>query len=211
MAGSEPLYVASPTSVKTGPFTRACQAANLIGKVVAVLNEWKMESETRFSTALQIHRILTPFVKIVQDEFTEEPEAFATAMALAYSALITLSDPFCCNSHTSAHTVEEAELQAMCINSIVTVSEDIARFAFQLKPSMSLRPAAISPLIGNCLYMGTITFAWRVYEGERSEALESYNVLRESLSSLNWRWAVGGQYLDTVDKAKEIMYNSSLL
>ena len=215
MAGSEPLYVGSPTSLKAGPFARACQAAHLVGKVVALLNDLLQEAEDRFATALQVHRTLTSFVQVLQQEFGISPEAYATPMALAYSALIALCDPFCCtDSNRGAHTVEEAELQTVCITGIKTVADDIARFALQLRTSMNLRPAAISPLISNCLYMGTVTFAWRVYEGEKQETqetLDAYRLLRNTLNTLNGRWAVGGEYLLSVDKAKELLYDSPLL
>jgi len=212
MAGSEPLYVGSPTSIKAGPFARACQAAHLVGKVVALLNDLLQEAEGRFTRALQIHRTLTAFIRVLQQESTSSPEAYATPMALAYSALIALCDPFCCTeSNRGAHTVEEAELQTVCITGIKTVADEIADFALQLRPSMNLRPAAISPLIGHCLYMATITFAWRVYEGEEPVPIDAYRLLRSGLSALNGRWAVGGEYLQSVDTAKELLYHSPLL
>lgn len=212
MAGSEPLYVGSPTSIKAGPFARACQAAHLVGKVVVLLNDLLQEGEGRFATALQVHRTLTAFVQVLQQESSISPEAYATPMALAYSALINLCDPFCCTeSNGGCHTVEEAELQTVCINGIKTAADGVARFVLQLRPSMNLRPAAISPLISNCLYMATVTFAWRVYEGEKPETLDAYKLLRDALNALSGRWAVGSEYLESVDKAKELLYDSPLL
>jgi len=212
MTGSEPLYAGSPTSIKAGPFARACQAAHLVGKVVVLLNDHLQEAEGRFATALQVHRTLTAFIQVLQHDSSTSPESYATPMALAYSALIALCDPFCCTeSNRGAHTVEEAELQIVCISGIKSVADDIARFALQLRPSMNLRPAAISPLISNCLYMATVTFAWRVYEGEEPDKLDAYRLCREALSILNGRWAVGGEYLQSVDKAKELLYDSPLL
>lgn len=209
---SEPLYVTSPTSLTAGPFTRVCQAAHLIGKVVYALNELSAESETRFSNALQICRILSPFVQVVKDEFAQAPEQYATAMALAYSAMMSLCDPFICTiMDNGAHTPAESELQTALLDVLTLISNDIVSFATQMKISMSQRPASISALIGNCLYLGTFNCAWKIYEGERGTMIESYHSLREALSILNGRWAVGGEYLQCMDKAKKILYPSPLL
>lgn len=211
MTANEPLYVASPTSIRAGPFTRTCQAAHLVGKVVDLLNEFIKESDARFTTALQVHRTLTAFIRIVQEDFTRSPEQYATALALAYTALIHLCDPFCCtDSNRGAHTAEEAELQNICISGITSVADDIARFALHLRPSMNMRHAAVSPLLGNCFYMAVVTFAWRVYEGEHS-VVDAYHVLRNALNFLDGRWAVGGEYLQAVDRSKELLYDSPLL
>jgi hypothetical protein len=212
IAVSEPLYVTSPTTQKAGPFTRVCQAVHLIGKVVYALNELAAETETRFATALQIYRILCPFVQVVKDEFTQAPEQFATVMALTLSAMMNLCDPFICTiMDNGAHTPEESELQTHLIEGLTVVTNDIVAFAAQIRPSMDRKPAAISALLGNCFYIGTLNCAWKVYEGERGETVESYYKLREALSCLNGRWAVGGEYLECIDKAKKILYPSSLL
>lgn len=209
---TEPLYVTSPISLTAGPFTRACQAAHLIGKVVNALNELSAEIETCFTNALQIYRILCPFVKVVKDEFAQAPEQFATAMALAHSAMISLVDPFVCTiMDKGAHTPQESELQTFFIEGLMTSSNDIVTFAGQLRPIMAQRPAAISALFGNCLYLGTVNCAWRVYEGERGATVESYHNLREILRTFNGRWAVGGEYLDCIEKAKGTLYPSPLL
>lgn len=212
MAGNEPLYVGSPTNLQAGPFTRTCQAGHLVGKVACVLYEFRRETENRFILGLQILRTLLAFVKVVQADFASDPERYATPMALTYSALISLCDPFSCTEHNrGAHTIEESELQTLCITGIKTVSDDIAKFALALRPSMTTRHGAVSPLIGHALYMACITFAWRVYEGGEPDRVESYRLLRDALSHLNGRWAVGGEYLQCIDKSKELLYNTPLL
>lgn len=208
MVGSEPLYMTSPTKLPAGPFTRACQAANLAGKVVDVLNELRRGSDTRFVSAIHIFHALTAFCKVVRSDFELSPERYATPMALAYSALITLCDPFCCtHSNRGSNTFEETELQTLCISGIKTISDEILEFAYMLRPSMVANMSAVSPLIGHCLYMAAITFSWRAFEGEREEALKSFDAAKNALSQLNGRWAVGGEYISVVDKARELLYN----
>lgn len=212
MVGSEPLYMTSPTNLPAGPFTRACQAANLMGKVVDVLNELRRGVDTRFTSAIQIFNTLSAFSKVVRKDFDSSPERYATPMALVYSAWISLADPFCCSdSNRGSNTVEETELQSMCITGIKTISDDILKFANVLRPSMVSNAAAVSPLIGHCLYMATITFCWRAFEAERDEALESYRTARHALSSLNGRWAAGSEYISAIDKARDLLYNSPRL
>lgn len=207
MAGNEPLYIASPTTLKAGPFTRTCQAGHLVGRVVNVLNDLLQESETRFTTALQLHRTLAAFIKVIEADFNIDPERYATPMALAYSAFIAICDPFCCTlSNRSGHTVEETELQTLCIAGIKTVSDSIARFVQKLKPSMTVNQGSISPLLGYSLYMATITFAWRVYEGENDGCKDRFHICKDALSTMNGRWAVADQYLEMVDRTKDLLY-----
>lgn len=212
MAPSEPLYVTSPTSLAAGPFTRTCQAAYLLGKVVKALNELSAATETRFTNALQIYRTLSPFVEVVRGQFNEQPQSYATAMALAYSAMTILCDSFVCFlMDTGAHTPEEVTLQTVVIDGIDITRKNIAEFAAVLKQNMMTNPAAISPLIGNALYEATLNCAWRVHEGERGSVVRTYLALREVLGIFSGRWAVGGEYLGCIEKYKELLYRSPLL
>lgn len=212
MVSSEPLYMTSPTTVPAGPFTRACQAANLMGKVVDVLNDLRRGVDTRFISAIHILHTLTAFSKVVREDFDVSPERYATPMALAYSALIALCDPFCCtDSNRGANTLEETELQTLCIKGIKTISDDILSFVKAIRPSMIANTRAMSPLLGYCLYMGAVTYSWRAFERERDKALDSYQIMRDALVRLGGRWAVGGEYIDAVDKARALLYNSPSL
>lgn len=212
IAPSEPLYVTSPTSFVAEPFTRACQAAYLLGKVVNVLNELSAATETRFSNALQIYRTLAPFVDVVRGQFIEQPRRFATAMAIAYSAMISLCDSYVCFlMDTGAHTPEEVALQTTALDSIGTTARNVFEFVTILTPIIKGSLTAVSPLIGNCLYEATLNCAWRVHEGERGSVVDAYCKLREVLQLLNQRWTVGGEYLRCIEKYKELMYRSPLL
>lgn len=212
IAPSEPLYVTSPTALLAGPFTRTCQAAHLLGKVVTVLNELSAGSETCFANAIQIHRTLAPFVQVVQEQFHEQPGQFATAMAVAYSAMIALCDSFICYlMDTGAHTPDEVTLQTIAIDGVSTTAKSVLELVVRLKPSMMSNSAAISPLVANCLYEATLNCAWRVHEGERGDVIEVYRQLREALEILNRRWSVGGEYLKCIESYKELLYRSPLL
>jgi len=91
---SEPLYVSSPTLVKAGPFARTCQACNLMGRLLHFLNDPALEGATRFDEAMQIHRTLIAFAKLLPDEVNRDPARCGTAMALCYGALLHLYDPW---------------------------------------------------------------------------------------------------------------------
>lgn len=93
----------------------------------------------------------------------------------------------------------------------MATAKEIVAFATTLRPIMIRKPAAISPLLGHCLYEAILNAAWRVYEGERGDTVESYHKLREVLGVLSGRWAIGGVYLHCVDKYKELMYHTPLL
>lgn len=133
-------------------------------------------------------------------------------MALAYSAMISLCDSYICYlMDTGAHTPEEVTLQTVAIDSTRSTAKDVIAFATALRRSMISNPAAMSPLISNCLYEATLNCAWRVHEGERGDVIEVYHALRDTLGILSERWAVGGEYLACIEKYKELMYRSPLL
>src|SRR5947209_3532664 len=62
MTTSEPLYVSSPTTVRTSPFARTCQATHLLGRLIRHLNDQNVEPAFRFSEAGQLiaHLPLSP-------------------------------------------------------------------------------------------------------------------------------------------------------
>lgn len=217
MVTSEPLYVASPTNLRAGPFARTCQATNLLGKVVNVMIESVKSQSVKVSeypleTVIQIHRTLTAFHQVLLDEFNRSPAEYASALALTYSALVHLCDPFSCADRTGVgNTVKETEVQAMSIETVRSVASSIHEFAQKLRPLAIANPAAMSPLIADCLYMGTATFQWKAYEVGSAEMISGYRDLRDALSLLSSRWAVAAEYNKAIDKCKEAIYGNSSL
>lgn len=207
MTTSEPLYVSSPTNVRAGAFARTCQATHLLGRLIRLLNDNLLEAPARFTEAIQLHRTIQALANLVPADVQRSPEYFGTSIALCYSSLIHLSDPFACTeSNRGDHTVEETEMQGIAIASMRNAANDALQFSYLLRRSMTQNPSSISPLIGDCLYMAAATYAWIVHETGSREAAESYHSLKNVLEIMSCRWAVGAQYLAILKKAQETLY-----
>src|ERR1700744_2778177 len=93
---SEPLYVSSSTNVKAGPFARTAQATHLLGRLIRLLNDRFLDAPMRFSEAIQLHRTLQALANLLPNDVHRSPERYGTPLALCYSSLMHLCDPFAC-------------------------------------------------------------------------------------------------------------------
>jgi hypothetical protein len=209
---SEPLYVSSPTNVKASAFARTCQAAHLLGRLLRLLNERSSDGPLRFVEGIQLHRTFQALANLLPGDVQSMPLQFGSSLAICFSGLMHLYDPFACTEHNQGdHTVEETEMQTISIAGLKSISADVLQFSQLLQISMMADPSATSPLVGDCIYMAAATYAWLVHETGSREMAEAYHALRKALETLNARWAVGGQYLAVLDKAKESFYPDTLL
>ncbi|KIW81458.1 hypothetical protein Z517_04483 [Fonsecaea pedrosoi CBS 271.37] len=209
---SEPLYVTSPTNVKAGAFTRTCQATHLMGRLVRLLNDKMLDAPMRFSEAIQLHRTLQALANLLPNDVHHVPERYGTPLALCYSSLMHLCDPFACTeSNHGFHTVEETEMQTIAIAGLKSVASDVLRFSQLWHMGMLSNPAAASPLLGDCLYFAATIYAWLAQETGVREMGDAYHVLRKVLETMSSRWAVAQQYLILLDVSKEHLYADSIL
>ncbi|OAP56188.1 hypothetical protein AYL99_09367 [Fonsecaea erecta] len=209
---SEPLYVSSPTNVKAGAFTRTCQATHLLGRLVRLLNDRLLDASMRFSEAIQLHRTLQALANLLPNDVHHSPERYGTPLALCYSSLLHLSDPFACTeSNRGYRTVEETEMQTIAIAGLKSVAADVLRFSQLWHVDMTSNPAAVSPLLGDCLYFAATIYAWLANETGQQEMGDAYHILRKVLETMGSRWAVAQQYLILLDMSKEHLYADSLL
>ncbi|EXJ68347.1 uncharacterized protein A1O5_08139 [Cladophialophora psammophila CBS 110553] len=207
---SEPLYVSSPTNVKAGAFTRTCQATHLLGRLVRLLNDRLLDAPMRFSEAIQLHRTLQALANLLPNDVHRSPERYGTPLAICYSSLMHLCDPFACTESNGGHrTVEETEMQTIAIAGMKSVAADVFRFSQLLHVGMTSNPAAVSPLVGDCIYFGASIYAWLAHETGLREMGDAYHILRKVLETMASRWAVGQQYLTLLDISKESLYADS--
>lgn len=96
MTTSEPLYVSSPTTVRASPFARTCQATHLLGRLIRHLNDQNVEPAFRFSEAGQLHRTFAALASLLPHEFHASPNQLSSAIALVYSGMLRLYDPYAC-------------------------------------------------------------------------------------------------------------------
>lgn len=161
----------------------------------------------RFAEAIQLHRTFQALANLLPDDVRRLPTHYGTAMALCYGGLLHLYDPFACTeTNHGTGTVEETEMQTISIAGMKATAADILQFSRVLQGSMMTNPSSISPLVGDCLYVAAATYGWLVHETGSGEAAEAYHELRGVLETMNTRWAVAGQYLATLEKAREAFY-----
>lgn len=212
MATSEPLYISSPTKVKAAPFARTCQATHLLGRLIRLLNDRHVDAPLHFTEAIYLLRTLQALATLLQGDVQRFPLRYATALSLCYGALLHLCDPLqCTETNHGNHTVEETEMQTLAIAGVKSTAADILQFSQLQMLSMTASPAAISPLMADCLYMAAATYTWLAHESGLREMGEAYHQLRKSLQVMNARWVLAGQYLSLLDKAKETLFPDCLL
>ena len=212
MTASEPLYVSSPTSVRAGAFARTCQATHLLGRLIRLLNDRQDESVMRFTEAILMHRTITALTNLLPPEVEQSPERFGTSMSLCYAALFHLCDRFACTeANRGEHTVEETEMQTVAIAGLKAISADALQFARLLSHTMTTNLAATSPLTADCLYQTAAQYAWLVHETGEESMAHAYQTTVNTLTLMNGRWAVAGEYLKVLDEGRETLYNSNVL
>lgn len=200
MASSEPLYVSSTTNVRAGAFARTCQVTHLMGRMLRNLTDHYSEPSPRFSEAIQLHRVTTALSNVLPLETFQDPLRYSTAMALCFGALLHVCEPFSCTeSNRGNHSVEETEMQTIAIPGMREVAFKVLEFSKIIRETLDQTPAAVSPLVADCLYVATSTLQWCAYESGEEDALRGYSTLRETLGGLRKRWAVAGEYLKILD------------
>ncbi|EXJ62130.1 hypothetical protein A1O7_02563 [Cladophialophora yegresii CBS 114405] len=212
LSTSEPLYVSTPTNVRASPFARTCQATHLLGRLIRLLNDRVLDASMRFSEAIQLHRTLQALANLLPNDVARAPERYGTPLAICYSSLMHLCDPFACTeSNHGQHTVEETEMQTIAIAGLKTLAADVLRFSELFHISMLANPAASSPLVGDCLYFAASIYAWLANETGSKPMADAYHSLRRVLETMGTRWAVAHEYLALLNTSKETLYADSVL
>ncbi|KAI1608415.1 hypothetical protein EDD36DRAFT_98280 [Exophiala viscosa] len=207
MTTSEPIYVSSSTKVKAGPFARTAQACHLLGRLIRLLNDNMSDSPMRFTEAIQLHRTFQALTNLLPADLQRSPMQYGTSLALCYGGLLHLYDPFACSeTNHGTNSVEETEMMTISIAGMKQAAIGILQFSQLLHVEMTNNPAAISPLIGDCIYMAAATYGWLVHETGSRESADAYHALRRVLETMNNRWALGGQYLAVLQRSKETLY-----
>jgi hypothetical protein len=212
LSSSEPLYVSTPTNVRAGPFARTSQATHLLGRLIRLLDDRILDASMRFTEAIQLHRTLQALANLLPNDVHRSPERYGTPLAICYSSLMHLCDPFACTeSNHGQHTVEETEMQTIAIAGLKTLAADVLRFSELFHISMLANPAATSPLVGDCLYFAASIYAWLANETGLKPMADAYHSLRGVLETMGTRWAVAHQYLCLLNASKETLYADSVL
>lgn len=160
---------------------------------------------------------LSELARILVHEASDSQDylSLASPMAITFSALAALCDPYACQSMRAENTPEGATMQIQAIEGIRSVSDSIRNFAQEISslvlnnghdPNHDPRVMErVSPLILDAFYSGASNFAWDVRESGNQSSEEGLGVIREALRGFTNRWRVAGEYLRVLE-AQEFTY-----
>lgn len=134
----QPLAVSTSTTVLVSPFARSCQAAHLLSRVLRHRDNSNSDIDVEFTyqEAIQLHRTAKALYSTISNQSealvermsdTTAHSVFCTAMALCFSALLTLYDMYCCTEHIDADKMGNPSLVEMLEIAITVLKEVLVR------------------------------------------------------------------------------------
>ena len=192
----EPLAVRANTTIEVCPFTRTCQAAHVLARVLGHLNDRNADVDFRYEEAMQLHRTAQALSRTLSNELEQwiekvyDPTAHLplfSAIGISYSASLLLYDRYCCSGISGV--AGNVEVQQMALSSIKEVSRAVLNFANGIRLAMDLGGALrMSPLVLDCLYQAAANFMWQSRETGNSDFLNMANEVQNTLEVLGTRW-----------------------
>ncbi|KAK5170913.1 uncharacterized protein LTR77_004057 [Saxophila tyrrhenica] len=231
MLVAAPLSLSASQTIQVSPFARTCQAAHLLGKVIAHIDDKHLPLTYRFSEALQLNRTLRALADILQDQCGPDSldgdvatADLCSSMALIFSGLLTLYDAYSCTEQAStAHLAadgtehnnsngngngatlgeEQLQVQKASIEGLEEISSRALILTRTMRRTIDTRGAGtISPLCVDVVYQAAANYAWYVRESSDPWCSERLVELKELLVLLDRRWKVAGEYLRIVEAAE---------
>ena len=217
--------ITSPISEPASTFARLCQAAHLTGRVLRHHRSKGTPEDELFREASSLYVELSDLARVLIDEAsaTQDYLSLVSPMAVTFSAIAALCDPYACQTmRVENNTSEGATMQIQAIDGIRSVAESIRNFAQEItnlvsspSPSNPSHPShnslqsreldKVSPLILDALYSGASNFAWDVRESGNASSEEGLGTIRECLRLFTSKWRCAGEYLRVLE-AQEFTY-----
>ncbi|PQE03212.1 fungal specific transcription factor protein [Rutstroemia sp. NJR-2017a BBW] len=206
-------YVSNPVSEPVSPFTRLCQGSVMLGKVLRHHYAEDIPSETtRFGMASQLYIDCSILARKIDEEASESTEylTLATSLALIYSTLNALCEPYTCTakkSGTSPPSPERAAMTVQALDGLKSVSNSSVEFADKLINGTPTQQDLdkVSPLIMDALYSAASNYAWLVRESGDQQYQAALDSIRHCLRRLGSRWRNAAEYLRILE-AQEFTY-----
>ncbi|KAI9684149.1 MAG: hypothetical protein M1829_003419 [Trizodia sp. TS-e1964] len=219
MMANEPLFVSSSTTIRVPPFARLCQSIHLLGKgryhpsrrtqsfdpvrhrgadpAFAVLrhtNDRFLEPNFRFEEATLLSRTVQALSASVSGEMSEDSTGLSIPLAICFSALMTLYDPYSCpESSTGALLATELELQKQAIVGLKTVIKEVVDYSRHLQATLRFKSIEnSSPFVTDCLYQAAASYVWLLRESGDPEQAQALNEIRTTLGMVDGKWRVAG-------------------
>ncbi|RFU26774.1 hypothetical protein B7463_g9567, partial [Scytalidium lignicola] len=201
----------TPYSEQVAPFPRLCQVSHLLGKIFVHHDATFPSDKDRFDDASRLFEKATSLSRILQEEATDNDYvSLSAAIALSFSAICAVCDPYSCPKTVTGHTdvsTETAEAQLQAIDGLKRASQNIVEFAERLNTVMPLPQDVdrISPFIMDAMYCAAANHAWWVRESGDANSQLALDNLRNCLRRLGTRWRNAAEYLRILE-AQEFTY-----
>ncbi|KAH6951205.1 hypothetical protein BKA56DRAFT_605812 [Ilyonectria sp. MPI-CAGE-AT-0026] len=200
------LAVSSDTGLPTTPFSRTCQAAHLLSRVLSHIRTGQnMKSPAGYySEALQLHSILSSFrLALAQEVSSEEPHvlaAYSSALGLCFSALIALCDNHSCADLDDVSGVgipEQLRMQQLALQSLHEIGGWVWEFASHLGLLLEgpEYQGTVGPFAAESLYSAATQYQWYIQETGKEELTAAVDAMKQTLRLIGQRWNVGDKYL----------------
>lgn len=183
------------------PFARTCQAAHLLSQVLRHLDDVDTEPDFRYQEAIQINRTLQAFCSTLlvdANNITEKTSDVTSylllgpAMALGYSALLTLYSHYSCAEHHDSHQLGNpnlVEMQRNAMSSLLDVCGSVSQLANRIRTAADLGGMLkTSPLLSNCLYEAGANYLWRIRDAGEWTLQEKVAEIEDVLGIMGTRW-----------------------
>lgn len=205
MVPSPILGTSSTYAEPRSPFARLCQASILLGKVVRhhympltpEIHQFHHASEL-YHEASELTRLLTRESEESSDYLLNTP-----ALAICFSAISTLCDPYACVTHHTQNnnTPEESAMQVQAVEGIKSVSTSVKEMSVHVteRSQSALDIDRCSPFIFDALYAAAANFAWIARESGDPTSAESLEVIRQCLRQLGGRWKASSEYVRVLE------------
>lgn len=192
---NQPLAVSVGTNVRAPPFSRTCQAAHLLSRVLRHMDDQaEMDPEFRLREALQLDRTLRTLALVLRDE----SDGLA-ALALCHSARLNLYDMYSCidtTNVTGAGSSARLEMQKAAIGGLEDVSTEVFKLAKTIRQVIELEGLAkVSPLVVECLYQAAANYAWYIRETSKSKYHEMLIEVKGILHLIGYKWGAASKCL----------------
>lgn len=147
---------------------------------------------------------------LLPEEAERRPEQYGTPIALCYTALIHLCDPYACTgTNRGERTAEEVDLQTEAILGLKQAAADMCHFSQHVRTAMFRNLDATSPLIVDAIYQAAAAYAWLVHETGDLANIRAYWQITQVLKAMETRWACATEYLSLLEKTKKELYGDN--
>ena len=202
--------VSAPLDGPFAPFPRLCQAYVLMGRAFFHHHGDQSSSESDHSrNASALYGDITALARKIADEAASSKDilSLAAPLALTFSTLCILYDPYSCSNGRTTNDPEALAMQLKAVEGLKSVSATIVDFAGQLSTATP-QPQdldKLSPIVMDALYVSASNNALLVRESGNESNQAALESLRHTLRRFGTRWRNSAEYLRILE-AQEFTY-----